>query len=230
MFSSFVEPDVPERACMFFMVGRCRCGIHCNPFMARFSLSTVQRYDNAAAQSCTFLTSCSTLFAILSSPLYIVRFIYRGMILFFVTPLDRIPSKKQKSIISGKHECFHPRQPCPLSPCTVPTVLHGGVCVAGCAGCQGLEVKKGILSAVPSARFRALDAVPGKTDGTVEGMGAEILHTALFRKSKCSGNVRLKTPKTFKNSDSVRHRFQRRKNGEFCRFAMSVCQSFRFWK
>ena len=49
--------------------------------------------------------------------------------------------------------------------------------VAGC-----LEVKEGLLSAVPSVRFRALDAVSGKTDGTVEGMGAEILHTALFRK------------------------------------------------
>ena len=182
MFSSFVEPDVPERACMFFMVGRCRYGIHCNPFMARFSFSTVQRYDNAAAQSCTFLTSCCTLFTILSSPLYIVRFIYRGMILFFATPLDRIPSKKQKSIISGKHECFHPRKPFPLSPCTVPTVLHGECFRLCCrvAGC--LEVKEGILSAVPSARFRASDAVSGKTDGTVEGMGAEILHTALFRK------------------------------------------------
>lgn len=182
MFSSFVESDEPERACMFFMVGRCRYGIHCKPFMACFSLSTVQRYDNAAAQSCTFLTSCSTLFTILSSPLYIVRFIYRGMILFFATPLDRIPSKSKKVSYLANMNVFIPGSPFPFLPCTVPTVLHGGVCATGCAGCQGLEVKKGILSAVPSARFRALDAVSGKTDGTVEGMGVEILHTALFRK------------------------------------------------
>ena len=182
MFSSLCGTGRAGKGMHVFHGRAMQVWIHCNRFMARFSLSTVQRYDNAAAQSCTFLTSCSTLFVILSSPLYIVRFIYRGMILFFATPLDIIPSKKQKNIISGKYECFHPRQPFPLSPCTVPTVLHGGVCVAGCAGCQGLEVKKGILSTVPSARFRALDAVSGKTDGTVEGMGAEILHTALFRK------------------------------------------------
>ena len=87
---------------------------HCNRFMARFSLSTVQRYDNAAAQSCTFLTSCSTLFTILSSPLYIVRFIYRGMILFFATPLDRIPSKSKKVSYLANMNVFIPGSPVPF--------------------------------------------------------------------------------------------------------------------
>ena len=114
-----------------FHGGRCRYGILCNPFVACFSLSTVQRYDNAAAQSCTFLTSCSTLFAILSSPLYIVRFIYRGMILFFATPHDRIPSKSKKVSYLANMNVFIPGSPFPFLPaqsqrfCMEASVLQG---------------------------------------------------------------------------------------------------------
>ena len=105
----------------------------CGRPIACFSLSTVQRYDNAAAQSCTFLTSCCTLFTILSSPLYIVRFIYRGMILFFATPLDRIPSKSKKVSYPANMNVFIPGSPVPFLPAQSQRFCMGSasVCVAG---------------------------------------------------------------------------------------------------